>query len=161
MTSDTDLPHQQDTLLESRLTEKKSNSSWRYFSILLIIVNLLFVWLSPLIFLLPVTIIDFIAVRWRIMKRSPPWKPSLIFLLILNVIFFYFAGLALNQSGGGVAGFGILPFALVLLLIDSITISSYIYIHLHHHRAKIIFYIVLASIALWLLALSIFYSPHP
>jgi hypothetical protein len=59
------------------------------------------------------------------------------------------------------SGFLLLPFGLILLLIDSIAISSYIYMHLPHLRAKLIFYVILVSIALGLLALSIFYAAHP
>ena len=143
------------------IIKKKSNHSWISFSILLIIVNLLFGLIDLFTFLLPLAIIDFIAVRSYIKKRSPPWKAFLISLLALNVIFFLTAGWTYSQTAGGVAGFFLLPFELILLLIDSIAISSYIYMRLPHRRAKVIFYVALVSIVLGLLAFSVFYSTHP
>jgi hypothetical protein len=160
MTSDTDLSQQPDTRQhQPPLIEKRINSSWVIFSILLIVINLLIL-LYPL-FLLPLVIIDSIAVVCFIRKKPPPWKTCLISLFALNVIFFYIARWALSLSGGETVGVVIIPIALFLLLIDSIAVSVYIYMHLHSVRAKIIFYTALASILLGLLALSIFYSGHP
>ena len=160
MTIDTDLPHQPDAFQQPSLEKKNSNNTWVIFSILLILINLLF-FLAPLTFSLPLTVIDFIAVRSYVKKQSSPWKYFIISLLIINIIFFYFAELTFEQSAGAVAGFGIIPVAFALLLIDFIGIFSYIYIHLPNIRAKIIFYIALISILLGLLALSVFYSAHP
>jgi hypothetical protein len=72
--------------------KKKGNRSWTNFSILLIIINLLFVWLYHFIFLLPLAIIDFISAIYFIRKKLPSWKTFLISLFALNVIFFSLAG---------------------------------------------------------------------
>jgi hypothetical protein len=160
MISDTDLPHQPEILQQSPLMKRKSNRSWISFSILLIIINLLFIWLFPFIFLLPFAIIDFIAVIYFIRKKPPPWIIFLILLFALNVIFFSLAGWALKQTSGGVAVIVIIPAALILLLIDLIAI----YIHLHSIRAKAIFYtalLFLLLIVFGFLVLSTFYSGHP
>ena len=138
--------------------KKKNNTTWTGFSIPLILLNLLLFLVNPLIFLLPLAPIDCIAVFSFWKKQSPPWIVFMLSLLAVNIIFFYFAGLTLNQTAGGVAGFFVLPIALVLLLIDSLAISTYIYIHLPNGRAKGIFYIALASIALGLLALSFLFT---
>jgi hypothetical protein len=161
MSSDTDLSHQPGITSQQPLTEKKKNSSWKIFSTLLIILNLLFLFLSYITFLLPLAIIDFIAISSYIKKQSPPWKVFLISLLVFNVIFFLGAVWTLNQSAGAVAGIIIIPAALILVLIDSIGILSYIYIRLPNARAKFIFYTALVSIVLGILTLSIFSSAHP
>ena len=126
MSSDTDLPNQPDNFQQPHLMKKGGNSSWKAFFILLIIFNILFIWLSPFTFLLPFAIIDSIAVSSYIKKQSPPWKAFLIAIFAINVIFFLMAGWTLSQSAGAVAGLLIIPFALILLIIDSIAILCYI-----------------------------------
>jgi len=161
--SDTDLLPQLDKFQQTPLIKKRGNSSWRYFSILLIVINLLFIWPFGFLYLLPLAIIDFIAFTYFVRKKTPPWKTFLIFLLILNVTFFYLAGWVLNQSTGAVAGIVIVPIALFLLLIDFIVVLmvlSYVYRNLTNVKAKVTFYIALVSIVLGLFALSVLYSAH-
>jgi hypothetical protein len=141
MDNNTGLQHQPDAIPQPPLKGKKKHSSWEVFSILLIIVNLLYLWaffiFSPFILtmlvhsplLLPLAIMDYIAVSSYRKKRSPPWKVLFIPLVAVNVIFFSLASWGLGQSGGGVAATAIILIALILLLIDSIAVSSYIYIH--------------------------------
>jgi hypothetical protein len=109
---------------------------------------------SPLLVFL--AIMDYIAVSSYRKKRPPPWKIFFIPLVVVNVIFFSLASWGLSQSGGGVAAPLITVIALILLIIDSVAVLSYIHMHLTHRKAKVILYTVLASIIFGLIALGIF-----
>jgi hypothetical protein len=134
MTSDTDLPRQPDTI-QQQLIEKRDNSSWKAFSILLIVINLLSVWPYPVPFLLPLVPINCIAAFSYWKKRSAPWIAFLLSLLADYIFLFYFAGLALSQYTGGVAAIMFLPLALGLTIIGCIAV--FIYIRTQHPRGKV------------------------
>jgi hypothetical protein len=185
MLSNTDVPRQPTTT--SPLIIKEDNFTWKGFFVILIIVNFLYLYVVYRIFgvdflfyyswdswdyiqetshfFVPLVITDFIAVIWYRKQLSPPWNAFFIPLLAINVIFFniFAEWVGNNRSGGALAGFIYIPFALIVLFLDSIVLSYYlyrIYIHIFNRRAKIIFYIVLVSISLAFLALSAFYSTH-
>lgn len=125
MNINTDLPHQPATFQQPPLTEKKGDHSWKAFCILLVIYNLVFLWPSPLTFLLPLAIIDFIAFSASKKNHSPPWKAFFISIFAANALFFLLAWWGLNQSAGGVAGIVIVPYGLLLLIIDCIALLTY------------------------------------
>jgi hypothetical protein len=134
MTSDIDLPRQPDTI-QQQLIEKRDNSSWKAFSILLIVINLLSVWPYPVPFLLPLVPINCIAAFSYWKKRSAPWIAFLLSLLADYIFLFYFAGLALSQYAGGVAAIMFLPLSLGLTIIGCIAV--FIYIRTQHPQGKV------------------------
>lgn len=186
MISDTNLSNQADTLQQAPPTQKKPTSHWRTFSVLLIILNFPFVagliagliselqfWqgleymISGFIqsmrswyfYVVPLAIVDSVAVMSYIKKQPPPWIILFILLLTINVMFFLYLRWGLSQSGGGVGGLFVIASVLTLLLIDCTMICSYIYIRLPQSRpkAKIIYCTTfLFLIALALLILSVF-----
>ena len=108
---------------------------------------------SPL--LIPLAIVDIIAIRSHSKRQSPPWKALIILLLFINVIYFSLASWGLGQSGGGAAAPVITVVALILLLIDSLAILSYIDNHLAHRKAKVILHTVVASVIIGLIVLGV------
>ena len=83
-------------------------------------------------------------------EGSPFWIMIFIALILINGVFFYFAGVAVNQTAGGVSGIGIIPFLFLLALIDFLAVFFYIRKQHPHGIARVISYTVLILIAFYL-----------
>jgi hypothetical protein len=83
-------------------------------------------------------------------KGDLSWKALFILLVAVNLIFFYYAGMALNQTAGGVSGIGMIPFVLILMTINFLTVFFYIRKQHPHGIARVISYTVLILITLYL-----------
>ena len=83
-------------------------------------------------------------------KGNLSWKALFILIVAVNLIFFYYAGMALNQTAGGVSGIGIIPFLFLLALIDFLAVLFYVRKQHPHGIARVISYAVLILIALYL-----------
>jgi len=90
--------------------------------------------ISP--YIVPLVITDAFAVIAYYKKKAPPWIIFLISLLIDNLTFFYLAVLALNGTEGAVAGLVIFPVTCILLVFDTVVISTYIHARSPHHEAQ-------------------------
>jgi hypothetical protein len=87
-------------------------------------------------------------------KGNLSWKALFILIVAVNLIFFYYAGTALNQTAGGVSGIGILPFLFLLAVIDFLAAFFYIRKQHPHGIARVISYIVLILITLYLVQMA-------
>jgi hypothetical protein len=83
------------------------------------------------------------------------WKAFFILLVTINVIFFGYIGMALNQTYVGVAAIGIIPIALILVLIDLFAILFYMRKQHPQGIARVISYAALILITLLLLPIII------
>jgi hypothetical protein len=79
------------------------------------------------------------------------WKAFFILLVTINVIFFYYVGKALNQTAGWVSAIGIMPIALILVLIDLFAVLFYIRKQHPKGIARVVSYAALILITLFLL----------
>jgi hypothetical protein len=98
------------------------DNPWRKFSTLLIIFNLFCLYLFKNSALLPLAIIDLIAIIAYNKKQLPPWILLLIPLLVFNIYFFYYGIRGINLTAGGVIAIAFIPLSLILLVIDFFTI---------------------------------------
>jgi hypothetical protein len=83
------------------------------------------------------------------------WKIIFFILLIINGIFFYWAGTMLSSPGGGMALLVVFPLALPLAIIDFIAVLSYIITHHFHGIARVISDAVLIIMSFILIVLGI------
>jgi hypothetical protein len=110
-----------------QLPIKLINNPWQKFSVLLIIVNLLCLWLYNNKSLIPLTITDLIAIVAYNKKQSPPWIVLLLALLVLNIIFFGSIVLETNRGTAmGVAAIVLIPLSLFLVVIDFFAVLFFV-----------------------------------
>jgi hypothetical protein len=103
------------------------DNPWQKFSTLLIIVNLLCLGLYNNNALLPLAVIDLIAIVAYNKKLSAPWIVLLLALLVLNIKFFGDIVFQMNLGTAiGVAAIGLIPLSILLVIIDFFAVLFFI-----------------------------------